>query len=1128
MNKFQKVINQIELFIKKYYKNQMLKGGILFLGLLLLSYLAVTGLEYIGHFGSGVRFGLLIGFIGINVFLLIRFLVIPLLKLNKLGKHLSLMDASDMIGSIFPDVGDKLKNTLQLNSDKAAADANLELVNASIEQRSGNLSVVPFSAGIDLTENRQYLKYLIPIVLLFVLVAVISPNWFFDGSKRVINFSTEYVEPAPFDFLLESNTEAIEGESYILKIKLKGDEIPNEVKVYTNNGNYNLKQTSSVTFEHEFVNLNKELSFYCVANGFESKNFEVDMLHKPVIDDLSLSVVYPKHTGRAPEEFQNTGEVNIPEGAIIEWNIGATNMSEMEVVFSDTTLRLNTSISNRYKFKKQFFESTDYLLALSSEDIKNADSILYKIGVVKDEYPSISINEEIDSSNSMRRFIEGRITDDYGFRGLSVRVTVTGKDTSYQVSKRIGLRTKASNQLFSFVMDVSQYGLRPGDKLDYIFTVTDNDELNGYKSMSSSRKFYAVPEFDELENQLGEKDDKLKDDMDEATKDAKELREEIKEVKSEMVNKPNLDWKDKQSLENLMEMQKNLDEKIKDLQKDFEENKAEKENFLETSEELKQKQEELQKLMEELMDDELKELFEELQKLMDEMNKDELVENLEEMEQNAEDMEEELDRTLELFKNMELDQKLENLEEQLNELAEEQDALKEQSEKKELSEEELSKEQEKLNKKFDEIQKDIDEIEEKNEELESPREMDFNEEMEEQVDSEMQESKESLDKGKQKQSEKSQGKAADMMKQMAEDVAAMKQAGQEQQAKEDMDALRFLLENLINLSYSQEELMNLYGEVRTNDPYYLQLNRDQLEISKSTVIVNDSLVALSKRVGELSFMINEELNELSYNLDKSLFYSEERKTSPLMQHQQYSMTSYNDLALMLSEVLDQMQQQMKNQKPGAGSCDNPGGAGEGKSGKSGKPMSMEEMKDALSKQIGKMKGGKKPGGKDGKGEKGEGNGQSPGGMGGQIPQLSSKEIAKMAAEQGRLREGLKELKQELNKDGSGAGNGLDKLINDLDKLQTDLINGNIGTDFVKRQEDIYTRLLESDKAMRERGFSEAREAKEGKNEEDGNLKEFTEYNKKKDAEIEFLRSLPVGLQVYYKGLVNEYFNSVNN
>jgi hypothetical protein len=102
------------------------------------------------------------------------------------------------------------------------------------------------------------------------------------------------------------------------------------------------------------------------------------------------------------------------------------------------------------------------------------------------------------------------------------------------------------------------------------------------------------------------------------------------------------------------------------------------------------------------------------------------------------------------------------------------------------------------------------------------------------------------------------------------------------------------------------------------------------------------------------------------------------------------------------------------------------------------------------------------------------------------------------------------------------------MIKDLDKMEDDLLNGNIGTDFVRRQEDILTRLLESDKALRERGFSEERESNEGKNSTEGNLIQFTEYNRKKDAELEFLRSLPVGLQVYYKTLVNEYFNSVNN
>ena len=129
-----------------------------------------------------MRLALLLSFIGLNVFLLIRFLIVPLLRMNKLGKHLSLIDASDMLGKIFPEVGDKLKNTLQLNNDKAAMEMNLDLVNASIEQRSENLSIVPFGKAIDLKENKRYLKYLLHVFILFVGIAVLAPRWFFEGT----------------------------------------------------------------------------------------------------------------------------------------------------------------------------------------------------------------------------------------------------------------------------------------------------------------------------------------------------------------------------------------------------------------------------------------------------------------------------------------------------------------------------------------------------------------------------------------------------------------------------------------------------------------------------------------------------------------------------------------------------------------------------------------------------------------------------------------------------------------------------------------------------------------------------------------------------------------------------------
>ena len=1001
---------------------------------------------------------------------------------------------------------------------------NLELVHASIEQRAAQLSAVPFSSGIDLKENKKYLRFLVPIFLVIAAVALFNPNLFLDGSQRLVNFNTEYVEEAPFEFVMISGDSSNEGEDYLLQIKLTGDEIPDEVSIQSNLGNYNLVKKSAVLFEYSFTNMNEALSFQCEANGFKSEGFDVNLLYKPVIEEISLEAMYPRHTGKKNEVFENTGDVTVPEGTLLKWTIGAKNMKEMEVYFKDTSFVLGTSISKNYSFQNKFFDSESYGLVLSSKDVKRADSIGYNIGVVKDAYPTISITEEIDSTNELKRFIEGKVGDDYGFRSLSANVKVIGKDTSYTIRKPLKINPSSTKQLFSYYIDMSLFKLKPGDRVEYSFTVTDNDEINSYKSTSSTRKVFNVPDMAELDNNLTEQSDKLKKDLDKSLQDSKDLQKKIKDIKTSLMNKPTPDWKDKQSMESLMDLKKKLDLNINKLQKDFEKQKNDQENFLEPDEEFLEKQEKLQELMDALMDEELKELFEELEKLMEEMNKDQLMENLDEMEKETESMEEKMDRTLELFKNMELDQKLENLEDQLKELKEEQDELIEETQDKDSKAEDLEKKQEEINKKFDEIQKDIDEVKEKNADLEKPRDLDFDEEMEEQLDQDLDDAKEKLGDDKKSKSEKSQQSASEKMEQMASDIAAMKSQSQQQQQSEDMEALRYLLENIVALSHDEEDLMSLYSKTRTSDPFYLDLNRRQLEIDRATDIVRDSLLALSKRVHQLSTFINDELAELNYNLGKANNFAEERETSKLMQHQQYAMTDYNDLALMMSEVLDQMQKQAQSSMPGSGQCDKPGGQGKGKSG----AMTMEQMKKAMEEQIGKMKGGKQPGGKDGKGEKGD-NGDNPGGMGmNGIPGLSTKEQVKMAAQQGQIREALKKLKQELNKDGSGSGNGLNDIIKDLDEMENDLLNGNIGSDFVKRQEDILTRLLESDKAMRERGFSEERESNEGKNNQEGNLIQFTEYNKKKDAEVEFLRSLPVGLQVYYKTLVNEYFNSVNN
>lgn len=1107
----------------------MVKGIVLFISIFLFTFLIISGLEYFGRFGNTLRLLLFYSFLGINAFIFIKYIAIPLFKLNKLSKRLSLNEASIMIGSIFPDISDKLENTLQLNAQLNENGQNVALINASIEQKSSKLSAVPFTTGIHFKENKKYLKYLLPILIMLGLVVLIKPNILSDGSDRVVNYSSTYVEPAPFVFNLVSDNEIIQGDNYKLEIKMSGDEIPSEVKIHSNLGTYNLKKESNVLFSHAFSNVNETIVFTCESNGFKSDEYVINVLQKPAIDKMVLNFLYPKHTGLKNESINNIGDVTVPEGTIIDWKLSGLNTTGLTAILKDTIFVLESNLAGDYKFKYQAVTSMDYELVLSSKDLLNGDTLHHNITVVPDAYPEISITDTEDSLNGFRHFIEGTISDDYGFKSLVASIKITRDDKSEKEIRSIKISPSTTKQFFYYEMDYGLFDLNPGDKLEYSFTVTDNDAINDYKSTTSVRKVFAVPTLDSLDNLLSENNANLKNDIDKAKTDADKIKEEVKKIKNDLINKQSPDWKDKQNIENLLNMQENLDKQIDNLKNEYEENKMQEDEFLENSEELKQKQEELQKLLDELMDDEMKALMEELQKLLDEMNKDELIKNLEQIENKTETIEQELDRTLELFKNMELDKKLENLENQLKELSEEQKELEELTEEKKLSDEELAKKQEEINKKFDEIQKDIQEAKDKNDALDKPRELNFDKELEDSIEKETNESKENLDNGKTKKSEKNQEKASEMMDKMADDVAAMQAAAASQQEEEDMDSMRFLLENIINLSHQQEGLMTKYSTTRTSDPYYLELNREQLVVQQSTEIVNDSLLALSKRVFQLSSFINDELSDLNYSLDNALVYSEERKTNPLMQNQQYAITSYNNLALMLSEVLDQMQQQQKSKMQGKGSCSKPGGQGSGSG--SSPQMSMQQMKDQMKKQIEKMKGGQQPGGKDGGDKPGEGGegGTKPGGKKGSgIPGLSNEEIAKMAFEQGQMKKSLQKMRQEMNKDGSGNGNMLNDLIKDIEQMEDDLLNGNFDGNLYKRQQEIMTRLLESEKAMEERGFSDKRESNSANNEEEGNQIDITEYNKKKNAEIELLKSIPVSLRVYYKNLVNEYFNSVNN
>jgi hypothetical protein len=259
----------------------------------------------------------------------------------------------------------------------------------------------------------------------------------------------------------------------------------------------------------------------------------------------------------------------------------------------------------------------------------------------------------------------------------------------------------------------------------------------------------------------------------------------------------------------------------------------------------------------------------------------------------------------------------------------------------------------------------------------------------------------------------------------------------------------------------------------------------------------------------------------------------DRNTGEGTMRMQTTMTSVNNLALLLNESLEQMQKQMKQQqkqKGNGGKCKKPG------SGKGAKPsdkpsmQSMKQLQEQLNKQLQQMKEamekGQKPGDKPGE-KPGDKKGQKPGsgqnGTSGMMMPGNSEQLAKMAAQQEALRRQMQQMMDKLKNKGKNPGGDIADLMEQTEK---DLVNKRLTNETMKRQQDILSKLLESEKAEREREQDEQRKSNEAKNQILSNPNQFLEYKRVKEKEMELLNTVPPSLTPYYKEKVNNYFNSV--
>jgi hypothetical protein len=1113
LSSFKNIQDKLEAFIKKYYTNDLIKGIILFFAIGLLYFLFTLLIEYTLWLNTTLRTVLFWIFVLVELSLFFMFIIRPLAKLFKLQKGINHKEASKVIGSHFPEVNDKLLNVLQLNDNSEQT----ELLIASIEQKAMELNPIPFKLAINFKGNLKYLKYAaIPIIIILLSFVSGKFEWFSDSYKRIVNFQTAYQPPAPFQFyIINDSLKTIENKAFTLIVNTQGDIVPENIQINYNKQDYYLKERNSGIFEYVFTQPNANIEFSLFANNVTSKTYNLEVLNAPTLLSFNMVLDYPNYTKKVDEIIKNTGNAVVPQGTKVKWNL-KTKSTESVILYSKDSMINFTKEENEFNFSQRIFKSLNYSLNTSNSALKDYESLTFSIDVIRDDYPELNVSMEKDSLDAQTLYFYGQVSDDYGLSKLQL---VYYPSNSEEDKKSEAISVSKSN--FDEFINIfpNQLQLLDGVSYELYFEVFDNDAISHYKSTKSNVFTYRKLTTDELKQEQLKEQSETINDLNNSLQKIEDQEKELKEFSKTQKEKAELNFNDKKKLENFLKRQKQQDEmmqnfnkKLKDNLEDFQNENEEKDVFKES---LKQR---LNENQEQLEKDE--KLLKELEKLSEKIQKEELTQKLEELAKQNKNRKRSLEQLLELTKRYYVAKKTEKLKAELEELAKEQEKLSEETEGNNTKEK-----QDKLNKNFEDFQKELEELRKDNKELREPLDVPQDIKKEEDIKKEQQEASENLEKKEQStnpqeqqqqqnNAKKNQKKAAQKMKQMSEQMGESMMGGGGQQMAEDIDMLRQILDNLVLFSFDQEDVMNRFKGIQVNHNEYAKYLRKQQNLREHFEHVDDSLFALSLRQPMISERINKEIIEVFFNIDKSLEQLSENRLYQGVAAQQYTVTSANALASFLSDILDNMENQMMPSP------------GKGQGGDMQLPdiiMSQEELNKQMEDGLKKSEEGKPNESKEGKeGEqKGDKQGSQQGNGDGGSEELNG-ELFRIYQQQQQLRQALKD---KLGKEGyKGAGGNL---LKEMEHVEQDLLNKGFTNRTLQKMLELQHQLLKLENATFQQGEDTKRQSKTNKGQFNNTFSKQLLNAKQYFNTTEILNRQALPLQTVYKKKVKAYFKKNN-
>ncbi len=1114
---YREILIKLERFVQKEHVHIILSGIQLMLIAVVANFTFFTFVELIANLNSAFRTILFFLFLLLTISAFAYLVLLPLLRYFKLFRKETYFDAANRAGSYFPSLKDNLLNAMQLVTEKPGGSFySINLVDAAFKNVYNRSKGIKFESAVKFDKARKIFPYFIGLMIFSVLFLLLVPGML-SASNRLVNFNKEFITPPAFIFeVTPGNAEITRGDDILITASVIGKP-PKEVF-------FALKNEDEADYKHQKINADSsgkyKLHLSSVRNSFKyfvsseeikSEFFEVTVINRPLVNNLELSIIPPSYSGIPKTIQKDNGNVTSLIGSRVEINLSSTkNLTKAFLEFNDSSIvELSVNEENAYGLFTVRKDNSYRIKLLDENDNLNSSPITYNIKALYDAYPVIELlspNKNLPLANDNRLTLLAKVADDYGFSKLNLnyRLSASRYEQPQTESSAIEIPLEDLKKEIdvNYIWNLTPLYLAVDDVVTYYLEIYDNDFISGPKSTKTSSFTVRVPSLDEILYDADEVHTQTELELEETLKEAEELKNTLEEIDQELKkDEQELTWEEKEKISDALEKFKELQEKVDNINNQLNEMRQNlQENNL-LSEETLEKYLELQDLMDQLTGEEMKKAMEQMQQLLQKMNRDLTQNAMENLKFDEERFKKSIERTLNLLKRIQVEQKVDELIKRTEELSREQKSLEEQTEQNDLLDknkrDELSSRQEDITNDLKKMEEEMQKLKEKMsglddmplEEMEKLMEefsKQQNEKLSKNASENIQQQQQEMAMQQQQQLQSNMNQMNDMMMQMQNEMK------QKNQVQTFTDMMR-ILDNLISLSKEQEELKEESQNLDPNSSSLNKLAQEQSKLSDNLKNILRQMAELSQKTFAISPEMGEALGKANQNMQMSLQSMQNRNGSFSAIQQGEAMKYLNEAASMMKSSMEGMMQS--------------GGQGGMMSmmqqlqQMSGQQMNLNNMTQML-KQM----------------------------QQGNLSPQQQAEFQRLGQQQELIRKSMDQLNQEAKLSGQSKKlpGDLDNILERMQEVITDMNTQKLDDELIQKQENILSKMLDAQRSINERDFEKKRESRSGEtvlrdSPYELNLSLEDAINKIRD---ELNRAVREGYTKDYEELIIKYYESL--